>query len=113
MVRCSLFLIGSSNKLVSDAEGPYLNCPFLSGSPFPTPTLRPAKLVTWQPMIPNGRNPIYVQLAQFTPGANDTLQKVCRRYGYLSAQIGLGWGRQNERDGVMVKDPPIDLEEAH
>ena len=63
-------------------------------------------------MIPNGRNPIYVQLAQFTPGANDTLQKVCRRYGYLSAQIGLGWGRQNERDGVMVKDPPIDLEEV-
>ena len=35
---------------------------FLSGSPFPIPTLRPAKLVTWQPVIPNvpnGRNPFY------------------------------------------------------
>ena len=37
----------------------------LSGSPFPIPTFRPAKLVTWQPVILNGRNP-------FTPGANNT-----------------------------------------
>jgi hypothetical protein len=33
---------------------PYLNRPFLSGSPFPSPTFRPFKLVTWQPTIPNG-----------------------------------------------------------
>jgi hypothetical protein len=26
--------------------------------------------------------------------------------------IGLGRGRQNERDLAMVKDPPIDLEEV-
>ena len=26
--------------------------------------------------------------------------------------IGLGWGRQNERDTAMVKDPPTDLEEV-
>ena len=37
---------------------------FLSGSSFPIPTLRPAKLVTWQPVIPNGRNPLAL------PGAN-------------------------------------------
>jgi hypothetical protein len=51
----------------------------------------------------------------FTPGANNTPQsrpKVCRRYGYLGTQIGLGWGRQNERDRSMVKDPPIDFEEV-
>ena len=30
----------------------------------------------------------------------------------LGTQIGLGRGRQNERDRVMVKDPPIDLEEV-
>jgi hypothetical protein len=40
--------------LVSDAEVPYLNRPLLSGSPFLIPTFRPAKLVTWQPVIPNG-----------------------------------------------------------
>jgi hypothetical protein len=44
----------SLDALVSDAEWPYLNRPFLSGSPFPIPTFRPAKLVTWQPVIPNG-----------------------------------------------------------
>ena len=37
---------------------------FLSGSPFPIPTLRPAKLVTWQPVIQNGKNPLAL------PGAN-------------------------------------------
>ena len=30
----------------------------------------------------------------------------------LGTQIGLGWGRQNERDKVMVEDPLIDLEEV-
>jgi hypothetical protein len=30
----------------------------------------------------------------------------------LGTQIGLGRGRQNERDLVMVEDPPIDLEEV-
>ena len=30
----------------------------------------------------------------------------------MGTQIGLGWGRQNERDGAMVKDPPTDLEEV-
>jgi hypothetical protein len=44
----------SLHALVSDAEGPYLNRPFLSGSPFLIRTFRPAKLVTWQPVIPNG-----------------------------------------------------------
>ena len=43
--------------LVSDAQGPYLNRSLLCGSPFPSPTFRPAKLVTWQPEIPNGSNP--------------------------------------------------------
>jgi hypothetical protein len=26
--------------------------------------------------------------------------------------MGLGWGRQNERDTAMVEDPPTDLEEV-
>ena len=43
-----------SDALVTDVEGQYLNRPFLSGSPFPIPTFRLAKLVTWQPVIPNG-----------------------------------------------------------
>jgi hypothetical protein len=30
----------------------------------------------------------------------------------LGTQIGLGWGRQNERDTVMVEDPPTDLKEV-
>ena len=42
----------SLHALVSDAEGPYLNRPLLSGSPFLIPTFRPAKLVTRQPVIP-------------------------------------------------------------
>ena len=25
----------------------------------------------------------------------------------MGTQIGLGWGRQNERDGVMVEDPSL------
>ena len=48
--------------MVPDAERSYLNCSDLSGRPFPIPTFRPAKLVTWQPVIPNvpnGRNPFY------------------------------------------------------
>ena len=36
--------------------------------------------------------------------------------GTLGTQIGLGWGRQNERDLMMVEDPPTcnttDLEEV-
>ena len=47
----------SSYALVPDADGSYFNCSYLSGRPFPIPTfrplLRPAKLVTWQPVIPN------------------------------------------------------------
>ena len=31
-----------SDALVTDVEGQYLNRPFLSGSPFPIPTFRPA-----------------------------------------------------------------------
>ena len=46
-------------------------------------------------MIPNGVDPL-LPLRQATKGT----------------QIGLGWGRQNERDLVMVKDPLIDLEEV-
>ena len=30
----------------------------------------------------------------------------------MGTQIGLGWGRQNERDLAMVEDPPTDLEEV-
>ena len=30
----------------------------------------------------------------------------------MGTQIGLGRGRQNERDLAMVKDSPIDLEEV-
>jgi hypothetical protein len=32
--------------------------PLFSGSPFPIPAFRPAKLVTWRPVIPNGVNPL-------------------------------------------------------
>jgi hypothetical protein len=79
----------SLHALVSDAEGPYLN----SGSSFPIPTFRPAKLVTWQPVIPNGVNPL-------VPSGN---------LGYPNrARVG----RQNERDTVMAEDPPTDLEEV-
>jgi hypothetical protein len=61
----------SLKALVSDAEGPYLNRSPLSGSPFPTLTFRPAKLVTWQPVIPDaGREQPLI-----TPGANSTLQR--------------------------------------
>ena len=35
-----------------------------------------------------------------------------RRYGHLGTQIGLGWGRQNERDLAMLEDPPTDLQDV-
>ena len=38
--------------------------------------------------------------------------KGASRSSSLGAQIGLGRGRQNERDTVMVKDPLIDFEEV-
>ena len=44
-------------------------------------------------------------------GANSTPQR-CVLELPLGTQIGLGRGRQNERDRAMVKDPPIDLEEV-
>ena len=43
------------------------------------------------------------------PEANPTRVRPERSLG---TQIGLGRGRQNERDRVMVKDPPTDLEEV-
>jgi hypothetical protein len=95
----------SLHALVSDAEGPYLNRPFLSGSPFPIPTFRPAKLVTWQPVIPNGSYPLHC-LGQIATPQRCVLERP------LGTQIVLGWGRQNERDRAMVKDPPTDLEEV-
>ena len=44
-----------------------------------------------------------------------TVQKIHRQCVLerpLGTQIGLGWGRQNERDLAVVKDPPTDLEEV-
>jgi hypothetical protein len=45
------------------------------------------------------------------PGQIATPQR-CVLERPLGTQIGLGWGRQNERDRVMVEDPPTDLEEV-
>jgi hypothetical protein len=45
------------------------------------------------------------------PGANSNPTRV-RPGAVLGTQIGLGRGRQNERDKMMVKDPPNDLEEV-
>jgi hypothetical protein len=37
---------------------------------------------------------------------------ILSRHGCLGAQLRLGWGRQNERDRVMVEDPLTDFEEV-
>ena len=63
----------------------------------------PAKLVTWHPAILKRSNPLH------GPGQIATPQG-CVLERSLGTQIGLGWGRQNERDLAMVKDPPTDLE---
>ena len=65
----------------------------------------PAKLVTWHPVIPNGSYPLHGTGTNSTP-------KRCVPGRSLGTQIGLGRGRQNERDLVMVKDPLIDFEEV-
>ena len=67
----------------------------------------PAKLVTWQPVIPNGS----IAIPCMAPGQIATPQR-CVPERSLGAQIGLGRGGQNERDLAMVKDPPTDLEEV-
>jgi hypothetical protein len=38
--------------------------------------------------------------------------EVLIRTGSLGIQIGSGWGRQNERDRVMVENPLNDFEEV-
>ena len=52
--------------LVSDAEGPYLNCPS-QRKPLSVSDICPAKLVTWQPVIPNGGNPLHGTGANSNP----------------------------------------------
>jgi hypothetical protein len=91
---------------VSDAEGPYLNS-LSQRKPLSVSDICPAKLVTWQPVIPNGS----IAIPCMAPGKIATPQR-CVPERSLGAQIGLGRGRQNERDIAMVEDPPIDLEEV-
>jgi hypothetical protein len=91
---CSLY------ALVSDAEGPYLNRSPLSGSPFPTLTFRPAKLVTGQPVIPedpDGSNP------SSPPGQTAPYKGLSpvRSSGYpIRARVGSAEGsRQSDGEG--------------
>jgi hypothetical protein len=63
----------------------------------------PAKLVTWHPVIPNGSYLLHGP-RQTLPGC-----VLIAILGDIGTQIGLGRGRQNERDLVMLKDPPTDL----
>jgi hypothetical protein len=95
--------------LVSDAEGPYLNR-LSQRKPLSVSDICPAKLVNWQPVIPNGSTAIPC-MAPCTPGQIATPQR-CVPERSLGAQIGLGRGRQNERGLAMKEDPPIDLEEV-
>ena len=55
------------HALVSDAEGPYLNRPLSQRKPLSVPDICPAKLVTWQPVIPNGGNPLHGTGANSNP----------------------------------------------
>ena len=64
----------------------------------------PAKLVIWHPVIPNGSYPLH--------GPRQNPPRVRLVSWCLGTQIGLGRGRQNERDLVMVEDPLIDFEEV-
>ena len=65
------------------------------------------KLVTREPMIPNGKPP-YLSV---TPP--DISPQRCS-FGSVvwGLQIGLGRVRQNQHDGAMVKDPLMDFEEV-
>ena len=96
----------SLHALVSDAEGPYLNR-LSQRKPLSVSDICPAKLVTWQPVIPNGS----IAIPCMAPGQIATPQR-CVPERSLGAQIGLGRGRQNKRDTLMVEDPPTDLEEV-
>ena len=89
---------------VSDEEGPYLNR-LSQRKPVSVSDICPAKLVTWHPVIPNGS----IAIPRMAPGQIATPQR-CVPERSLGTQIGRG--RQNERDTVMVKDPPTDLEEV-
>ena len=79
--------------LVSDAEGPYLNR-LSQRKSLPVPDISPRQASHLSTSDPE---------RELTP---------CSRQATLGTQIGLGWGRQNERDRAMVEDPPTDLEEV-
>ena len=83
----------SLHALVSDAEGPYLN------------RLSQQKSLRVPDISPRQAGPLSTSdpERELTP---------CSRQATLGTQIGLGWGRQNERDRAMVEDPPTDLEEV-
>ena len=81
----------SLHALVSDAEGPYLNR-LSQRKSLPDPDISPRKASHLSTSDPE---------RELTPWS---------RQATLGTQIGLGWGRQNERDLAMVKDPPTDLE---
>ena len=89
---------------MSDAEGPYLNR-LSQRKPLSVFDTCPAKLVIWHPVILNGSYPLD------GPRQNPPRVRLVSSW-CLGTQIGLGRGRQNERDLAMVKDPPIDLEEV-
>ena len=78
---------------MSDAEGPYLNR-LSQRKSLPDPDISPSQASHLSTSDPE---------RELTPWS---------RQATLGTQIGLGWGRQNERDLAMVEDPPTDLEEV-
>jgi hypothetical protein len=81
------------HSVQTDAEGPYLNR-LSQRKSLPVPDISPRQ-------------------ASHLPTSDPERELApCFRQATKGTQIGLGWGRQNERDRVMVKDPPTDLEEV-
>jgi hypothetical protein len=89
--------------LVSDAEGPYQPPPPSLRKPLSVSDILPGQASHLATNDPERELPLA------WPEANPTRVRPERSLG---TQIGLGRGRQNERDLAMVEDPPIDLEEV-
>jgi hypothetical protein len=77
--------------------------PLITGGKNPPPSWQVARCKPWAPLVT--QRPTCQIAALYTHW--------CRmRTSLTSTAVGLLWGRQNERDLAMVKDPLTDLEEV-
>ena len=95
---------------MSAVEGPCFNRPVFAGGPSLLVTFHPAADMSLGNHCHIGAE--WGVTSNHAPGLHRAEALISVRTGSLGTHIGLGWGRQNERDRVMVENPLNDFEEV-